>query len=290
MEGRGSDHHRLHLGVRGRPRRAPALSTPRGRSSSGTRPSGIDWSQELDPDNPMEHRRPDRSRSTGRRSVGTASTTKQRVHVRQHLQAHSLSQFMHGEQGALIATAKIVQTVPDVDAKFYAATQVMDEARHVEAYSRLLHEKFEMAYPITARWPNAARGHHHRPALGHDLSRYADPDRGARPGRLPAHPRQLDQQPACRRGQRLRHAGRGAPRGLRPPRAARVLPAAHRRRARRARGVRGRGLLPHARPLQPEGGLGEPGPPGPGVRRGGGPVGHHEAVPHVVCSPGSSPP
>src|SRR5204862_6823566 len=51
--------------------------------------------------------------------------------------------------GALIATAKIVQTVPDLDAKFYAATQVMDEARHVEAYSRLLHEKFELAYPIT---------------------------------------------------------------------------------------------------------------------------------------------
>src|SRR5437899_5499597 len=56
---------------------------------------------------------------------------------------------MHGEQGALIATAKIVQTVPELDAKFYAATQVMDEARHVEAYSRLLHEKFELAYPIT---------------------------------------------------------------------------------------------------------------------------------------------
>ena len=39
--------------------------------------------------------------------------------------------------------------MPSVDAKFYAATQVMDEARHVETYSRLLHEKFELAYPIT---------------------------------------------------------------------------------------------------------------------------------------------
>ncbi|MGH7375312.1 MAG: ferritin-like domain-containing protein, partial [Candidatus Rokuibacteriota bacterium] len=57
--------------------------------------------------------------------------------------------FMHGEQGALIATAKIVQTVPTYESKFYAATQVMDEARHVEAYSRLLHEKFKLAYPIT---------------------------------------------------------------------------------------------------------------------------------------------
>ena len=76
-------------------------------------------------------------------------TEKERSRVRHHLQASQISQFMHGEQGALIATAKIVQTVPDLDAKFYAATQVMDEARHVEAYSRLLHEKFELAYPIT---------------------------------------------------------------------------------------------------------------------------------------------
>jgi para-aminobenzoate N-oxygenase AurF len=76
-------------------------------------------------------------------------TEKERRQVRHHLQASQISQFMHGEQGALIATSKIVQTVPDLDAKFYAATQVMDEARHVEAYSRLLHEKFELAYPIT---------------------------------------------------------------------------------------------------------------------------------------------
>ena len=42
-----------------------------------------------------------------------------------------------------------MQQVPSIDAKFYAATQVIDEARHVEAYSRLLHDKFELAYPIT---------------------------------------------------------------------------------------------------------------------------------------------
>ena len=58
-----------------------------------------------------------------------------------------LSQFMHGEQGALLCTAKIVETVPWIDAKYYAATQVMDEARHVETYSRYL-DKIETAYPI----------------------------------------------------------------------------------------------------------------------------------------------
>jgi hypothetical protein len=55
---------------------------------------------------------------------------------------------MHGEQGALICTAKIVQTVPDIDSKFYAATQVIDEARHVEVYSRYLHEKVKLVYPL----------------------------------------------------------------------------------------------------------------------------------------------
>jgi hypothetical protein len=76
-------------------------------------------------------------------------TETERRRLRHHQQASQISQFMHGEQGALIATSKIVASVPNLDAKFYAATQVMDEARHVEAYSRLLHEKFELAYPIT---------------------------------------------------------------------------------------------------------------------------------------------
>ncbi|HZU74341.1 MAG TPA: ferritin-like domain-containing protein, partial [Acidimicrobiales bacterium] len=49
-----------------------------------------------------------------------------------------LSQFMHGEQGALVCTAKIVETVPWIDAKYYASTQVMDEARHVEVFAKYL--------------------------------------------------------------------------------------------------------------------------------------------------------
>ena len=68
--------------------------------------------------------------------------------VRRHTEAWRFSQFMHGEQGALISTAKVVQTVPDVDAKFYAATQVIDEARHVEVYQRYLYEKLDLVYPI----------------------------------------------------------------------------------------------------------------------------------------------
>jgi hypothetical protein len=60
-----------------------------------------------------------------------------------------ISQFLHGEQGALLCTAKIVETVPWIDAKYYAATQVVDEARHVEVFSRYLDTKLGDRYPIS---------------------------------------------------------------------------------------------------------------------------------------------
>jgi uncharacterized ferritin-like protein (DUF455 family) len=65
-----------------------------------------------------------------------------------HMNAFMLSQFLHGEQGALLATAKIVETVPWAEAKFYAANQVADEARHVEVYHRYLTEKLGLSYEI----------------------------------------------------------------------------------------------------------------------------------------------
>jgi len=66
------------------------------------------------------------------------------------MQNWMLSQFMHGEQGALICTAQIVETVPWIDAKYYAATQVMDEARHVEVFAKYLDTKLSGHYPINA--------------------------------------------------------------------------------------------------------------------------------------------
>ncbi len=107
----------------------------------------IDWSQDLDPENPEQL--PDESIPLFGSDVFNRLTKAEKATLRRHFQSWQLSQFLHGEQGALVCTAKIVQQVPSMDAKFYAATQVMDEARHVEAYSRLLHDKFELAYPIT---------------------------------------------------------------------------------------------------------------------------------------------
>ncbi len=105
----------------------------------------IDWSITVDPEreryggpevtsavlNPPEKLGPDMSRK-----------------LDHHMTAWMLSQFMHGEQGALLATAQIVNTVPWTEAKFYAANQVADEARHVEVYRRYLVEKLELSYPV----------------------------------------------------------------------------------------------------------------------------------------------
>jgi len=106
----------------------------------------IDWSQEIDPSNPLGF--PDYYVPIHGSATWEKLDERGRAEVRHHLEAWRFSQFLHGEQGALICTAKIVQTVPDVDSKFYAATQVIDEARHVEVYSRYLREKIRMAYPI----------------------------------------------------------------------------------------------------------------------------------------------
>jgi len=68
--------------------------------------------------------------------------------LRREALAWTLSQFMHGEQGALLATAQIVDATPSFDAKLYGASQVMDEARHVEVYARYLREKLTRQYPV----------------------------------------------------------------------------------------------------------------------------------------------
>jgi hypothetical protein len=106
----------------------------------------IDWSIDLDPENPQQL--PEEAVSIFGSDIWRRLTRKEKANVRHHAQAWQLSQFLHGEQGALICASKIVQQVPRIDAKYFAATQVVDEARHVEAYSRLLHDKFELIYPI----------------------------------------------------------------------------------------------------------------------------------------------
>ena len=107
----------------------------------------IDWTQDLDPENPMLL--PDETISLYGTDLWNRLVAETDSRICAAIsQALQISQFMHGEQGALICAAKIVQQVQGIDAKFYAATQVVDEARHVEAYARLLHDKFDIVFPI----------------------------------------------------------------------------------------------------------------------------------------------
>ena len=62
----------------------------------------------------------------------------------------SLSQFLHGEQGTLLVCGQLVDCVPDIDAKFCAASQTFDEARHVEVFERYLNQKLGGTQPIDA--------------------------------------------------------------------------------------------------------------------------------------------
>jgi hypothetical protein len=75
-------------------------------------------------------------------------TDKEKSRLRHAQIALQLSQFLHGEQGALIVASQLVGAVPWIDAKYYAGTQTMDEARHVEVFSRYLNEKLQWQWPV----------------------------------------------------------------------------------------------------------------------------------------------
>lgn len=59
-----------------------------------------------------------------------------------------ISQFLHGEQGALLSAARLVEVLPTLDAKLLAASQTIDEARHVEVYARYLNDALGQSYPV----------------------------------------------------------------------------------------------------------------------------------------------
>lgn len=107
--------------------------------------SRIDWTQDVDPRNPIGL--PDEFHPLFGSAMWDAADDARRAEMRRHSQAWQFSQFLHGEQGAMVCAAKIVEVVPDMDAKFYAATQTMDEARHVETFARFLQDKVGMVYP-----------------------------------------------------------------------------------------------------------------------------------------------
>jgi hypothetical protein len=79
---------------------------------------------------------------------GIHLTEKEKRTLLYSLTTWMLSQFLHGEQGALFAAAQVTEAVQFFDGKLYGATQVMDEGRHVEVFNRYLDTKLNKLYQI----------------------------------------------------------------------------------------------------------------------------------------------
>jgi hypothetical protein len=118
----------------------------RGKDKQWDATKRIDWDLPVDPTNVMgtpEEFCP----IYGSRQWEVLSQA-ERDELATHLSSWLFSQFLHGEQGALTVAARIVESVPDMDSKFYAATQAMDEARHVEVFARFIKDKIGLHYPM----------------------------------------------------------------------------------------------------------------------------------------------
>ena len=105
----------------------------------------LDWSIDVDPEKGLI---PDAAIGIYGTDIWDSLDAKQIERLRHEAVSWQLCQFLHGEQGALLATAQIVDAVPWYEAKQYGATQVMDEARHVEVYRRFILEKLGNEYEV----------------------------------------------------------------------------------------------------------------------------------------------
>lgn len=108
----------------------------------------IDWQQDLDPENPFLY--DDRLMPFSGTDAWAKANAKERASIRHQYQAYMVNQFLHGEQAALMAAARLVQILPDTMGKQMAAQQAADEARHIEVFERLIREKIQLRYPADA--------------------------------------------------------------------------------------------------------------------------------------------
>jgi hypothetical protein len=106
----------------------------------------IDWQRPIGEDGPVLNIRlmvPDDPAEIAR-----SAAAEKELEIK--LSAWRLSQILHGEQGALLVASQLVATLPDLDAKLYVSTQVVDEARHVEVFERYV-KKLHRIYPVDPR-------------------------------------------------------------------------------------------------------------------------------------------
>ena len=131
----------------------------------------IDWSQDLDPENPAGM--PDEMISIFGSPAWHRLDAKERTRLRHHFQSWQLSQFLHGEQGALVCTAKIVQQVPNIDAKFYARHAGHGRGTPRRGFLAPAAREIRTRLPDQSVPEEPDRRHAARLALGRHLPRHA---------------------------------------------------------------------------------------------------------------------
>lgn len=111
--------------------------------------SQLEWATDVDPLNPEVPLLPDAIIPIpGLEACGIRLDEPEKRRFVHDMTSWMLSQFMHGEQGALYASAQVTESVQWTDGKFYGATQVMDEARHLEVFLRYLETKLNKLYQV----------------------------------------------------------------------------------------------------------------------------------------------
>lgn len=109
----------------------------------------LPWQTSVDPENPEVPLIPDNFIGWDElQAAGIRLTDTEKRRLLHSVTAWMLSQFLHGEQGALFAAAQVTEAVQFFDGKLYGATQVMDEGRHVEVFHRYLTEKLGKLYQV----------------------------------------------------------------------------------------------------------------------------------------------
>jgi hypothetical protein len=118
------------------------------KASQWSASTDIDWSRAVDPHDPATRLLPDGFHPASMLRLWARLGALERDEHRHALVAWLLSQFLHGEQGALYAAAQVTEAVPWLDAKLYGSTQVVDEGRHVEVFHTYITTKLEKLYEI----------------------------------------------------------------------------------------------------------------------------------------------
>jgi hypothetical protein len=108
----------------------------------------LDWSINVDPSNDERELITDEMMPLKEFRSIRLLNDKEKREQKHGIVSWMLSQFLHGEQGALFAACQVTEAVPWIDGKLYGSTQVVDEGRHVEVFHRYLSEKLQKQYQI----------------------------------------------------------------------------------------------------------------------------------------------